>query len=210
MWIHRKFENVLDEVVKKRPVVLLTGIRQTGKTSLLKRVFNNIEYVTLDRINIAREAEENPAQFLGAFSKSIIIDEIQYAPSLFREIKILVDENRDVNGKWILTGNQKFNLMKNISESLAGRASILNLETLSVMELKSAAILKDKSPLWKGGFPELWASELDSWRFFDDYIQTFLERDLRQLINIVNLRDFQRFLTLLALRVGQIINFTNF
>ncbi len=209
MWIDRKLKGEITEAVKTRPVVLLTGIRQTGKTSLLKKLFTNVEYVTLDRINTAREAEENPSQFLAGFSKPVVIDEIQYAPSLFREIKILVDENRALNGKWILTGSQKFNLMKNVSESLAGRVSIMNLETLSVPELKRSSVLIDKNPLWKGGFPELWASEINNEQFFDDYIQTYLERDLRQLISIANLRDFQRFLTMLALRVGQIINFAN-
>ncbi len=209
MWIDRKAAKEINLAVNSRPVTLLTGMRQTGKTSLLKKLFSTTEYITLDRINIAREAEENPSSFLSEFSGPVIIDEIQYAPSLFREIKIKVDENRELNGKWILTGSQKFNLMENITESLAGRASVLNLETLSIVELKDAPLVIDKNPLWKGGFPELWAAGIEPKNFFDDFVQTYLERDLRQLVNIVNLRDFQRFLTLLTLRIGQIVNFSN-
>jgi hypothetical protein len=158
---------------------------------------------------MAEEAEVNPGKFLNRFEKKVIIDEIQYAPSLFRELKIRIDEERDVKGRWILTGSQQFPLMKEISESLAGRARILNLNTLSANELNQANLLHNKRDLlWKGGFPEIWAEDLNANDFFEDYIQTYLERDLKQILNVINLRDFRRFLTMLAIRVGQLLNFS--
>jgi predicted AAA+ superfamily ATPase len=209
MWIKRNHTGKIEKAAKSRPVVLLTGVRQAGKSSLLKKMFNTADYVTLDKVLLAQEAEENPAKFLNRFDKQVIIDEIQYAPSLFRDLKIKVDEQRDQKGKWILTGSQQFVLMQQVSESLAGRIRILNLGSLSATELNQAKLLENKKDfLWKGGFPEIWAENLDASEFFDDYIQTYLERDLKQILNVGNLRDFRRFLSLLALRVGQLLNFS--
>ena len=209
MWIERRNTDIINEAVSTRPVVLLTGLRQVGKSSLLKKLFAEAEYITLDKILFAQEAEENPSQFLNRFEKQVIIDEIQYAPSLFRDLKIKVDEERNLKGKWILTGSQQFVLMQQVSESLAGRVRILNLSTLSATELNQANLLTNKRDfLWKGGFPEIWAENLNASDFFDDYIKTYLERDLKQILNVTNLRDFRRFLSLLALRVGQLVNFS--
>lgn len=159
----------------------------------------------------AREAEERPEQFLASIKRPVILDEVQYAPSLFRELKILVDQERDVVGQWILTGSQRFHLMKDVSESLAGRIGILHLETCSVTELRhceaTAPHLGDI--LWRGGFPELWAHpRIAPTQFFEDYVNTYLERDLRVLINVVNLREYQRFVAACAFRVGQLVNFS--
>lgn len=209
MWIERRNTDKIIEAVRTRPVVLLTGVRQVGKSSLLKRLFAEAEYITLDKILFAQEAEENPSQFLNRFEKQVIIDEIQYAPSLFRDLKIKVDEERNLKGKWILTGSQQFVLMQQLSESLAGRVRVLNLNTLSATELTQANLFTNKRDfLWKGGFPEIWAENLDASDFFDDYIKTYLERDLKQILNVNNLRDFRRFLSLLALRVGHLVNFS--
>ncbi len=209
MWIERRNTEKIEEAVKTRPVVLLTGVRQAGKSSLLKRLFPDADYLTLDKVLFAQQAEQNPTQFLNRFEKQVIIDEIQYAPSLFRDLKIKVDEERNLKGKWILTGSQQFVLMQQVSESLAGRVRILNLGSLSATELNQAKLLSNKRDfLWKGGFPEIWAENLNAGEFFNDYIQTYLERDLKQILNVTNLRDFRRFLSLLALRVGQLINFS--
>ncbi len=209
MWIERDYSDKIKAAVKTRPVVLLTGVRQAGKSSLLQRLLTEAEYVTLDRILLAEEAEENPTVFLNRFKNQVILDKIQYAPSLFRDLKIMVDENRSVKGKWILTGSQQFMLMQHVSESLTGRMRILNLGTLSARELSRTDLLKNKKDLlWKGGFPELWAEKLDAKEFFEDYIQTYLERDLKQILNVTNLRDFRRFLSLLAIRVGQLLNYS--
>lgn len=209
MWIVRNDTERIEEAIKNRPVVLLTGVRQAGKSSLLQKLFKETEYITLDKIILAEEAETNPTKFLDRFKHQVIIDEIQYAPSLFRELKIRVDEDRSVKGKWILTGSQQFILMQQISESLAGRVRILNLGTLSATELNDAYLLTNRRDLlWKGGFPEIWAENLDANDFFEDYIQTYLERDLRQILKVTNLRDFRRFLSLLAFRVGQLMNYS--
>jgi predicted AAA+ superfamily ATPase len=209
MWIERNYSVKIKEAVQSRPVVLLTGIRQAGKSSLLQKLLSDAEYITLDRMLIAEEAEENPSVFLSRFKKQVIIDEIQYAPSLFRDLKIKVDENRNIKGKWILTGSQQFILMQHASESLAGRIRILNLGTLSATELNRTSLLRNRMDLlWKGGFPELWAENLNPKEFYEDYIQTYLERDLRQILNVTNLRDFRRFLSFLAIRTGQLMNYS--
>lgn len=209
MWIERDYSVKIKEAVNSRPVVLLTGIRQAGKSSLLQRLLSNAEYITLDRILLAEEAEENPTLFLDRFQKQVIIDEIQYAPSLFRDLKVKIDENRNIKGRWILTGSQQFMLMQHASESLAGRIRILNLGTLSATELNRSHLLNNRRDLlWKGGFPELWAENLNPKEFYEDYIQTYLERDLRQILNVTNLRDFRRFLSMLAIRTGQLMNYS--
>ena len=213
MWIERKIRTSLRQAIKTRPVVLVTGARQTGKTSLLRHELQEANYVSLDYLIQAEEAESNPSVFLSQFSTQVILDEIQYTPSLFRELKIIIDENRDAFGKWVLTGSQKFSLMKGISETLAGRIGILNLETLSAKELReSKNFTKDQivNHLWQGGFPELWAvTDLDPQAFFLDYLQTYVERDLQAVINVKNLRDFQRFVRLCATRAGQLLNYND-
>lgn len=209
MWIERLHTEKILDAVENRPVVLLTGLRQAGKSSLLMKLFPDAEYVTLDKVIYAQEAEENPSQFLDRFKNQVIIDEVQYAPSLFRELKVRVDSDRDNNGKWILTGNQQFALMGSVSESLAGRVRIIQLGTLSAKELNDAGILSKKNDLlWKGGFPEIWAKNLNIRDYYEDYIQTYIERDLKQLINVNSLRDFRKFVSLLALRAGQLLNYS--
>ena len=211
MWINRTFEEKVRTVQSTRPALLLSGARQTGKSSLLRRMFPDADYITLDRILVAENAEHNPESFLRQFNSEVILDEIQYAPSLFRELKILIDENRQRYGKWILTGSQKLNLMKNVSESLAGRIGILQLHTLNAEELRmhgfSSEILK--STIWAGGYPEIWANpSINREMFFTDYIQTYLEKDLKALINVSDLRTFQRFIIVCAGRAGQILNYS--
>lgn len=175
----------------------------------LQELLSGAEYITLDRILLAEAAEQNPSLFLNRFQKQVIIDEIQYAPSLFRDLKIKVDENRNINGIWVLTGSQQFKLMQHASESLAGRIRILNLGTLNATELNRTNLLSNKRDLlWKGGFPELWAENLNPKEFYEDYIQTYLERDLRQILNVTNLRDFRHFLSMLAIRTGQLLNYS--
>ena len=213
MWIEREIKSKIKRALETKPVLLVTGARQTGKSSLLVREIPEAEYVTLDKVSLASEAEDNPELFLKRFKREVILDEIQYAPSLFRELKILIDKNRRSNGQWILTGSQQFSLMKNVGESLAGRIRILHLGTLSAKELRGSGYFSNsqiEECLWKGGFPELWAVPgLVSEEFFEDYIQTYLERDLRLLINISSLKDFQRFLRICASRAGQLINFSD-
>ena len=212
MWIPRTLQSKIEDALKTRPVILLTGARQTGKTSLLKNTVKNAEYVTLDNLLTAAGAEENPSEFLGQFKTRVIIDEIQYAPSLFREIKVFIDQYRRNYGKWVLTGSQKIQLMKGVSESLAGRLRILTLETLSASELRHCGYFSAEQIrqfVFRGGFPELWANtEINFSDYYEDYIQTYLERDLKEIINVSNLRQFRRMLQFCAMRVGQLMNYS--
>lgn len=210
MWIDRTVKKQVEEACASRPAVLVAGARQTGKSSLLQRMLPDAEYVTLDRVAMAAEAEENPSRFLDRFAGQVILDEVQYAPSLFRELKIRIDANRNDYGRWILTGSQRLELMKEVSESLAGRIGILQLETLSALELRESGAFSGnamEAGLWRGGYPELWANQrLAAEPYFDSYVQTYLERDLKALIQVSNLRDFQRFIQVCATRAGQLLN----
>jgi len=192
--------------------VIVTGARQVGKTTLLRELFPTHRYVTLDYPAEAERAERSPEEFLRAYPPPVIIDEVQYAPSLFRHLKIAIDKDRDRKGQFFLTGSQKFVLMKGLSESLAGRAAIVELEGLSFSEFKDPLTEALESTgaasvLARGSFPELWANPLISpLEFFRSYIATYIERDVRQLLNITSLRDFERFMRACASRNGQVLN----
>lgn len=189
-------------------MVVLTGARQTGKTSTLRRLFPDHQFVSLDLPTEAERAEKEPKQFLREHAGPVIIDEVQYAPGLFRHLKVAVDADRKRNGQFLLTGSQRFTLMKSVSESLAGRADIRELETLSFHEIRGA--LPDPSieyAIVLGGFPELHASpDIDHVSFYNSYLATYLERDVRSLANVGSLRDFERFLRACALRSANLLN----
>ena len=211
MWIEREISELIEKLNAERPALLLTGARQTGKSSLLNRLFPEHHSVSLDVPLIARQASEGGQYFLESHGTPLIIDEIQYAPELFRQIKIWIDQHRQVTGQYVMTGSQKFSLMKGVSESLAGRVSALNLHSLSARELSkhfntesNAAQVLDW--LVKGGYPEIYEHNLDHYRFFSDYVATYIERDVRQLVNIRHVREFDQFMRLLALRSGQIFS----
>jgi predicted AAA+ superfamily ATPase len=208
MWIPRSIERRVQRAARTRPVVVLTGARQTGKTSTLRRLFPGHQFVSLDLPTEAAQAEQQPENFLRRHPSPVIIDEVQYAPGLFRHLKVAVDASRSRNGQFLLTGSQKFTLMKNISESLAGRSEIMELETLSLAEIKSA--LPETTvelAIVRGGFPELYANpEIDRAAFYNSYLATYLERDVRSLANVGNLRDFERFLRACALRSANLLN----
>src|SRR5215469_5546500 len=138
MWIQRDIEPRLERSARTRPVIVLTGARQTGKTSTFLRLFPKYAFVSLDLPTEAEQAEKEPRSFLQRHPPPVIIDEVQYAPALFRHLKVAVDAHRTRNGQFLLTGSQKFALMKTVSESLAGRADIVELETLSFAEIRTA------------------------------------------------------------------------
>lgn len=207
MWIARSLEEDLLRASKTRPAILLTGARQTGKSSLLKKLFSQLPYQTLDRPAVAQAAIEAPDAFLNQLGMPVILDEVQYAPSLFRELKPRIDTSR-VNGSYILTGSQRYALMQGVSESLAGRIRVLELGTLSALELRSANFYSNEF-LCRGGYPELWSNPaLRADEFFEDYVATYLERDLNHVLNVANLRDFRRFILACAARAGQLLNYT--
>jgi len=208
MWITRDVESWLERSARTRPVVVLTGARQTGKTSTLLRMFPNHGFVSLDLPTEAEQAEKEPHKFLGRHPSPMIIDEVQYAPGLFRHLKAVVDSHRTRNGQFLLTGSQKFTLMKSVSESLAGRAEIIELETLSFAEIRgSLPRTTIEAAIVRGGFPELHANpDIDPVAFYNSYLATYLERDVRSLANVGNLRDFERFLRACALRSANLLN----
>jgi len=164
--------------------------------------------VSLDLPTEAEQAEKEPHTFLKRHPPPVIIDEVQYAPGLFRHLKAEVDAKRSRNGQFLLTGSQKFTLMKSVSESLAGRADIMELETLCFAEMR--AVLPDisvETAVVRGGFPELHANpDIDLMAFYNSYIATYLERDVRALSNVGSLRDFERFLRACALRSANLLN----
>lgn len=208
MWIPRDIEPRLLRSVRTRPVVVLTGARQTGKTSTFRRLFPEHEFVSLDLPTEAEQAEKEPKTFLERHPAPVIIDEVQYAPGLFRYLKVAVDRTRRKNGQFLLTGSQKFTLMKSVSESLAGRADIAELETLSFAEILGA-LPKTlvESAIVRGGFPELNADpDIDHVAFYNSYLATYLERDVRSLASVGSLRDFERFLRACALRSANLLN----
>ncbi|OGV46881.1 MAG: hypothetical protein A2X46_16010 [Lentisphaerae bacterium GWF2_57_35] len=210
MHYERKFNQQLLQLSKSHPALVLTGARQSGKTTLLQRVFPNHQYVSLDLPSVAELAERNPETFFLQHAPPLIVDEVQYAPGLFRHLKQLIDKDRLTSGQFMLTGSQKFNLMKNVSESLAGRCVWVELENLPYEEI--AAHNKPDTDLLlrvlaRGQFPELWrVPDISANDYYRSYLATYLERDVRQLINVTSLRDYERFIRLLAVRSGQGFN----
>jgi len=208
MWIEREIEDHLRETARQRPVVVLTGARQTGKTSLVRRLFPDHAFVSLDLPSEAEQAERDPTAFLARFPPPLVVDEVQYAPALFRHLKGLVDRRREETGQFILTGSQTFALMQSVSESLAGRAGVLELEGLSLSEIRAARPEASiEEVVLRGGFPELHANPgLDAASFYRSYVATYLERDLRQLLQVTSLRNYERFLRACGLRSAQLLN----
>jgi uncharacterized protein len=208
MWIARDVEFRLKKSARTRPVVILTGARQTGKTSTFVHLFPEYAFVSLDLPTEAEQAEKEPERFLQRYRPPLIIDEVQYAPGLFRHLKVMVDAHRNRYGQFLLTGSQKFSLMRNVSESLAGRADIVELETLSLHEIRTALPETGlATAIARGGFPELYANaDIDAAVFYNSYLATYLERDVRTLANVGSLRDFERFLRACAIRSANLLN----
>lgn len=203
----RVTENYARRLAATFPAVVITGARQSGKTTLLRNAFPNHTYVTLDLPSVAEMADRDGAAFLRNYPGDLLIDEVQYAPGLFRYLKAEIDADRTRMGRFLLTGSQKFTLMQAVSDSLAGRAAILSLETLSLREIPPEHRKSELATLARGMFPELWrAPELDTYAFYSSYVSTYIERDVRQVVNIGSLRDFERFLRACAVRSGQILN----
>lgn len=214
--IPRSLADRVRSLAKHYPVVLLTGARQTGKTTLLRECFPDAPFLTLDLPSVAYEAENNGMGFIDSLGghTHMVLDEVQYAPALFRSLKVAVDTDRHRMGRFLMTGSQKFALMQTVSESLAGRCAIVEMDTLSAVEIRDAQPLNPPSLedfLWRGGYPELWrAPDMQARDFYSSYLATYLERDVRQLVNVTNLRDFERFIRICATRSGQLINLSSF
>ena len=220
--------NKIKKSAKTFPVVLITGARQVGKTTALKQLQsqdNSINYVSLDDPLIRAQAIEDPENFMKLYQPPLIIDEIQYCPDLMIYIKINVD-NSQKNGQYYLTGSQTFHSMKGVSESLAGRVSILNLYSLSRREIKGLpsrpflpkeSLYKEESDdeygvfddIFLGGMPKLLSeNNISIDEYFASYIQTYLDRDINEIIQVQNKLVFQKFLSSMAARTGTELNYT--
>ncbi len=227
-YIKRLAEDVIKKQEKMFKVLLITGARQVGKTTMLKNIKPNMNYVTLDDKLLNQMAIEEGELFLKSNKPPIIIDEIQYAPDLLRYIKIDVDNNED-KARFYLTGSQQFNLMKNVSESLAGRVGILNLLGLSLREIKELDFNEPFLPtddylnkrkkfstnisydeiwdiIYKGSMPAVYEPETDVEIYYSMYVSTYIERDVRNLTQVGDTLSFLKFMTALASRIGQLLN----
>lgn len=205
--IPRIAEAKLRDFAKGYPVLALTGPRQSGKTTLARAVFDMLPYVNLENPTQREFAESDPQGFFARYADGAVIDEAQRCPALFSWLQTVVDEARKP-GHFVLTGSQQFGLLAGIVQSLAGRVAMIDLLPFSAAELKSANLLPESvdQALFQGGYPPIHDRQLDPTTWFSNYIQTYLERDVRQLIQVRDLTQFQRFLRLCAGRSGQLLN----
>lgn len=212
MYLPRQLSKILTTAMGQFPAVLVTGPRQAGKTTLLQHeVGQTCAYVSFDDPMERSFAQSDPNGFLDRFgNQPVILDEIQYLPELLPSIKLRIDRERDHNGRWLLTGSQQFHLMKNVSESLAGRVAILDQLPFSLYELQSEQEYLLEELFWNGCYPEpaLAHEKRDLW--LRAYLQTYIERDVRQLQNIRDLRAFEQFVALACARHSQEFNSADF
>ncbi len=205
--IVREIANELIESAKEYPVVTILGPRQSGKTTLAKMTFPDYHYYSLEDPDILYRVKNDPKGFFNNLIKGAILDEIQNAPELLSYIQGIVDIKNE-SGQFILTGSHQLNLHEAITQSLAGRTAILSLLPFSLDEI---SIYKKKYSafdlIFNGSFPRVYDKKLNIKRFFGNYIQTYIERDVRMMINLKNLTNFQVFLRILAGRVGQLVNY---
>ena len=231
----RTLAPIIHEISSEFPVLLVTGPRQVGKTTLLEMCAkSNRQYLTLDDMNLRRLAQQDPQLFIKTFKPPVTIDEIQYAPQLFSSIKIAVDRARQKSGMYWLTGSQKFNLMQGVTESLAGRVAIVDLLGLSLSEMKGQAHLppflptakwlsfarkKSKKPMdipsiyrciWQGSFPKvIKMSKRQRNIYYRSYVQTYIQRDVQGIMGISDQMIFYKFITATAARTGQLLNYAD-
>lgn len=217
IYIHREIEKPLKRLVRQFPCLALTGPRQSGKSTLLKEIFGKThQLISFDEPLVRQKALSDPNLFLDNIGEPVIFDEIQYVPELLSYLKIRIDKDRYKRSRFILTGSQQFNLIKNLGDTLAGRIALLSLLPFSREEKRYIHFLKNKintaqeafvDACLRGSFPEISTHpRIDFEAWYGSYLQTYLERDVRAIYNIGSLREFQKFLQLLAGRCAQILN----
>ncbi len=207
-YIKRSVESLLREAAQHFPVLLLTGPRQSGKSTTLQRLFSAHRYVTFDDPVVRAQADRDPALFMADHPAPVIFDEIQYVPHLLSAIKLEVDRKRQ-KGAYILTGSQVFSLMAGITESLAGRVALFELLPLSFAEIPADRKMNEDAAFEyfiRGFFPGVVAQGIPPAMFHGSYIQTYLERDVRNMHAVGDLRAFQQLIQVLASSVGQVVN----
>jgi len=207
MFIHRKAATLVQHLAQYYPVVAITGPRQSGKTTLVKSLYPHKPYINLESLEQRAFALEDPQGFLKQYPEGAILDEVQHCPALLSDLQVRVDEKKQY-GEFIITGSQQFNLVAAISQSLAGRIGMVTLLPLSFAEQQAASALPNTigELLYTGAYPAIYERGIPPRDWYSQYVMTYLERDIRQLIRVHELGTFQRFLRLCAARTGQLLN----
>lgn len=210
MIVDRRLEPKLRQAAGRSPVLTITGPRQSGKTTIVKKIFKSHAYVNLEIPNHRQYAINDPLEFLSQFQDGLIIDEVQYAPELLSYIQSIVDENPQ-RGRFILTGSQNLALLEQVSQSLAGRTSLHQLHPLSWDELRQFPnhAKNLEQALYTGGYPRIFNEAQNPSKWLGDYVQTYLERDVRKVRNIDNYEAFHRFIQLCAGHSGSLLKYSN-
>ena len=202
-FIDRKITQAIENAAASFPVITITGPRQSGKTTLARHMFPEYPYFSLENPDVRNLAMEDPVGFLNNTTEGIILDEVQNSPQLMSYIQGIVDN--DYEKRFILTGSNNFSMLKNVSQSLAGRSAVFELLPFSINELNNYEADTD-SLIYKGGYPGIWCDGKDTYTFYSNYVTTYLERDVRNIINIKDLNTFQKFIRICATRIGSIWN----
>ncbi len=210
MALKRRILDSINLQLKKYPVVVLTGPRQSGKTTLLRNGLSSYRYINLEDPDNNEYASRDPRGFLNEYNDKVIIDEAQKVPSLFSYIQSIVDDSGKM-GQFVLSGSQNFNLMEHISQSLAGRVALFTLLPYDFDEMKNGRIWTGDltSMLTKGAYPAIYDRKIEPDQYYKDYLATYIKRDITQLTNIQNMTTFSRFIKLCAARAGQLLNYSD-
>lgn len=208
--IQRILSEQIMKYSRKFPVIAITGPRQSGKTTLVKSIFTGYNYVNLEEPDKRQFALDDPRGFLNQYDGNLIIDEAQYVPDLFSYIQVYADDKREM-GRYIITGSQNFLLMEKISQSLAGRVALFNLLPFSYEELKETTSSGGnyQSYILKGFYPAIYDRNIEPAEWYPNYLSTYVERDVRNILNVGNLIQFRQFMQMCAGSVGQLINFSS-
>ncbi len=204
----RSAEKTIYRYLKAFPVLGITGPRQSGKSTLLRHLLRDFRYITFDDIRMIQLFEDDPIGFMQKYDNKVIFDEVQMVPQIFSSIKLIVDENRQKYGNFVLTGSSQFSFLKSISESLAGRMGLLSLLPFQYNEMPKALL---DEVIFRGSYPELVMrsyAESDLW--YASYVDTYLNKDLRVLSQIGDMRDFRRFMYLLAANISHTLDYTHY
>lgn len=203
----RNIAKAIRFLLGKYPVIAVTGPRQSGKTTLLKTMFSEYRYISLENPDARKFAENDPNGFFALYDDKVIFDEVQRVPTLFSYIQTIVDESK-IMGQFILSGSQNFHLMENISQSLAGRVALFKLFPFDFNELATEGLLNDDylQNMLRGFYPAIYDRDIPSKLFYSNYIQTYVQRDVTELVAVKDMRLFQNFIGLCATRAGQLLN----
>ena len=205
MYIEREMAETLHAVMGEYPIVTVSGPRQSGKTTLVRKCLPEYGYVNLEDPDSADFARSDPKGFLLRYPAPLIIDEVQRVPELMSSLQVSVDARRDVMGQYVLTGSHQLLLREKVSQSLAGRTAILDLLPLSLSEMGAIAEgMTADEIMYRGFMPEIYRQSVSPSRYYRNYLRTYVERDVRMMVNIRNLAMFEKFLRLLAGRIGQL------